>query len=81
MFNTRLQTDDYVRIETPYATVTAVRMRFPADRTFLFGIRYSYEGEENTDVRKTFYRIPPPCRIPGISLMFLSGLCSLLLLL
>lgn len=30
------------RAETPEATVTALRMRFPKDRTFVFDVEYSY---------------------------------------
>lgn len=40
----RLQEDDYISLWVSDSTVSAVRMRFPADRTFVFQIEYSYSA-------------------------------------
>lgn len=34
---------DQARIQTPDADVTALRMRFPKDRKFVFDVEYSYD--------------------------------------
>lgn len=36
------QVGDRARIETPEANVTALRMRFPKARQFVFDVEYSY---------------------------------------
>lgn len=37
---------DRARIQTPAADVTALRMRFPKDRTFVFDVEYSYRVDD-----------------------------------
>lgn len=45
-----------MRLELPYSKVTAVRMRFPADRQFVFNIEYdSGTYQDEIDVRKILF--------------------------
>lgn len=69
MYVNMLQADDYVRVGIPDSTVTAVRMRFPANRKFVFSIRYSlgrsFDWEDTTDVRERVQyakSLDEPCR-------------------
>lgn len=52
----KLQKDDHVRVVLPDSRVTAVRMRFLADRQFVFTIEYSlghfHDDGKNIDVRR-----------------------------